>query len=182
MTKHQIRKPALLLVVPLLSACALALPAREPQRGFFERDVPGDARCYAGAAIARAWDERVERDTTRDRTVYLVIDTLRGPDGRQPAHIIEPTQSTGRTDATWVATGDSLYVEEWGVMPKTSYLLHEDGATLSGRAWMEHDTVLCFNGACRGPRVSHWDIRARRIPCSDVSRGKGVSLPDALQG
>jgi hypothetical protein len=106
----------------------------------------------------------------------MVLDTIWWEDGERPAHIVGSTQSTDRIGATWIPQGDSLYVDEWGVMPEVIYLLHEEGEELTGRAWMEHDTNSCVNGVCRG-RVSRWPIRARRIPCSDVPRNESAAMP-----
>jgi hypothetical protein len=162
-----------LTIAALVSACAHA-PQRYPQ-GFFERDSVGAARCYAGASIALGGEERIARDSTWSGTVYMVIDTIRGQDGRQAAHIVDSTLSTDRIGATWSMAGDSLFMEEWGVLPPTDYMLHENGDELTGRAWMLHDTVSCINGVCRGRRTSHWAVHARRIPCAQVPRGDELS-------
>ena len=164
------RRSTFLFVSALLSGCSQISPVPAHQQGFFERSDPGGARCYGGAAIARGGEERVSRDSTWSRTVYMVIDTIQWQDGRQPAHIIGSTRSTDRIGATWAKVGDSLFVQEWGVLPETDYLLHENGNELTGRAWMEHDTVSCFNGVCTGLPTSHWTIHARRIPCDRVPR------------
>lgn len=168
MMTPSIRHSALLLV--LLSGCSLVFHEPEPQRGFFDRSEPGGARCYAGASIARGGEERVARDSAWSPTVYMVIDTIRQPDGRQAAHIIGSTLSTNRIGATVSMAGDSLFVEEWGVLPPTDYMLHESGDELTGRAWMVHDTASCINGVCHGPRTSRWTVYARRIPCAQVPR------------
>jgi hypothetical protein len=171
MTARLFVRSTVTLVAVLLPACSLAARGREPQQGFFERADPGGARCYSGASIALGGEERIARDSTEGGTVYMVIDTIRMHDGRRMAHIVGSTLSTNRIGAIWSMAGDSLFMEEWGVMPATDYMLHESGDELTGRAWMLHDTASCINGVCRGARTSHWRIQARRIPCAQVPHG-----------
>lgn len=171
MTARLFVRSTVALVAVLLPACSLAARVPEPQQGFFERANSGGARCYAGASITRGGEERIARDSTWSRTVYIVIDTIRGHDGRQAAHIVGSPLSTNRIGATWSMAGDSVFMEEWGVMPSTDYMLHGNRDELTGRAWMGHDTVNCINGVCQGSRTSHWTVHARRIPCAQVRTG-----------
>lgn len=171
MSKGCTRLTVLLPAAALLSACSPGSPAPQRARtGFFERDSVGGARCYAGSSIARGGEERVQRDSSWDRTVYLVLDTVQWEGERRSAHVIGASQPLDHTGAAWVVAGDSLLIEEWGVMPSVSYVVHEDGEALAGRAWMTHDAISCFGGVCEEERTSRWAVRARRIPCTDVPR------------